>query len=65
MDQFCQKSLVKYTCQMIILVCVICACIVNLTRNHVLKDVWLTLLSSSLGYILPNPSVKRRNELKD
>ena len=60
MDNWCEKSLVKYSCQMIILAIVTIASVVNLSLNQDEKGIWLSLLCSSLGYILPNPSIKKK-----
>ena len=51
MDNWCKKSLVKYSCQMIILAIVIMASVVNLSLNWDENGIWLPLLCSSLGYI--------------
>ena len=60
MDNWCEKSLVKYSCQMIILDTVTIASFVNLSLNQ--KGIWLPLLCSSLGYILPNPIIKKKKK---
>ena len=60
MDNWCEKSLIKYSCQMIILAIVIIASFVNLSLNRDEKGIWLPLLCSSLDYILPNPSIKKK-----
>lgn len=39
-------------------VCII-ASIINLSLRHEPHTLWITLLSSSLGYLLPNPSLKQ------
>ena len=62
MDNLCEKSLVKYSGQMIIPAIVIIASVLNLSLNWNEKGILLPLLCSSLGYILPNPSIKRKNE---
>ena len=59
MDNWCEKSLVKYSCQMIILAIVIIASVVNLSLNRDEKGIWLPLLCSSLG-LLPNSSIKKK-----
>ena len=41
--------------QLIIILIVVLACILNLTFNDTGKNLWTVLLSSSIGYILPNP----------
>ena len=60
MDNWCENSLVKYSCQMIILAIVIIASVVNLSLNWDKKGIWLPLLCSSLGYIMANPSIKKK-----
>ena len=48
-------------CQVIILYTVIVVSIYNLTVGHGDSTLWTALLSSSLGYLLPNPSLKRED----
>ena len=45
--------------QIIILYIVIITCIVNLSIKNGDSNLWTALLSSSLGYILPNPTIKQ------
>ena len=47
------------SCQIVILYTVIVLSIYNLTVAHDDSTLWTALLSSSLGYLLPNPSLKR------
>ena len=54
------RSEIVFFSQMSIIVCVVVAAIYNLTTSHEGRSLWITLLSSSLGYILPNPSIERR-----
>ena len=51
-----------FFCQVIILYTVIVVSIYNLTVGHGVSTLWTALLSSSLGYLLPNPSLKRESE---
>ena len=46
-------------CQVVVLYTVIVVSIYNLTVGHGDSTLWTALLSSSLGYLLPNPSMKR------
>ena len=46
--------------QMIIIVAVITAAIYNLSTGQKDRALWITLLSSCLGYVLPNPTLERR-----
>ena len=55
----CPKEEIVFLCQVIILYTVIVVSIYNLTVAHDDSTVWTALLSSSLGYLLPNPSLKR------
>ena len=52
--------------QVIILYTVVLACIVNLSivGNEDKDTLWVALLSSCLGYMLPNPSMKNREVRK-
>ena len=55
------KSQIVYFTQVIILYTVIITSIVNLTilkTDDASGKLWTALLSSSIGYILPNPSLK-------
>lgn len=54
------KSEIVFFSQIIILYIVIITCIVNLSVGNGESNLWTALLSSSIGYILPNPSVKRK-----
>ena len=55
----CPKEEIVFLCQVIILYTVIVVSIYNLTVAHDDPTLWTALLSSSLGYLLPNPSLKR------
>ena len=52
---------IVFFCQVIILYTVIVVSIYNLTVGHDDSTLWNALLSSSLGYLLPNPSLKRED----
>lgn len=54
------KNEVVYLSQTIILYIVIITCIVNLSISNRHSELWVGLLSSSIGYMLPNPNVKGR-----
>jgi hypothetical protein len=53
------RSEIVFFCQIIILYTVIVTSIYNLSRGHQDGHLWTALLSSSLGYLLPNPTIKR------
>jgi hypothetical protein len=55
------KAEVVFFCQIVIIYTVIIVSIYNLSRSDIDKTLWTSLLSSCLGYLLPNPSIKRDN----
>ena len=55
----CPKAEIVFLCQVVVLYTIIAVSIYNLTTGHTDSNLWTALLSSSLGYLLPNPSVKR------
>ena len=54
------KDEVIFICQVLILYIVIIACIVNLSLLNGDSNLWTALLSSSLGIMLPPPTLSRR-----
>ena len=54
------KSEIVFFCQVIILYSVILTSIYNLTKENGDSNLWTALLSSSLGYLLPHPTIKRK-----
>ena len=57
----CPKEEIVFFCQVIILYTVIVVSIYNMTVGHGDSTLWTALLSSSLGYLLPNQSLKRED----
>ena len=54
------RSEVKYLAQVLILYIVILTCLVNLSvGKSELRTIWISLLSSSIGYILPSPHISK------
>jgi hypothetical protein len=53
------KLEVVYFSQIIILYIVIIVCLLNLSIQHSEVELWCSLLSASIGYLLPNPSLKK------
>jgi hypothetical protein len=58
------RSEIVFFCQMLILVIVILASVINLSLGAQ-SDLWIVLLSTSLGAILPNPNLKRNHDKKE
>jgi len=57
------KNEVVFFSQIVILYIVIITCIINLSISHPLSELWVGLLSSSIGFLLPNPTIKERRIL--
>jgi len=53
------KQEVVYFSQIIALYIVIIVGLINLTIQNEQSNLWLSLLSGSIGYLLPNPSLKK------
>ena len=57
------KTEIVYFCQIIVIVGVVIACIVNLSIGSNDKDsLWSSLLSASVGYLLPNPKLPKKKK---
>lgn len=59
------RSEVVFLCQVLILYTVIVVSIYNLTVSSENSTLWTALLSSCLGYLLPNPTIKNKHVLPD
>ena len=53
------KSAMVFFSQIILIYIVVITCIINLSMDNGNTSLWITLLSASTGYLLPNPSLKR------
>ena len=52
------KSESVYFCQVFLILCVVLVSIYDLTNQQGDQQLWVALLSSCMGYLLPNPSIK-------
>ena len=52
------KSEIVYFCQVFLILCIVIVSIYNLTNQQGDQQMWVALLSSCMGYLLPNPSIK-------
>ena len=59
---FGPKEEIVFLCQVVVLYTVILISIYNLTTGHGDSTLWTALLSSSLGYLLPNPTLRRNGD---
>lgn len=54
------KSELVYIFQIILVYVIVISCIANLSlKKDANTELWITLLGSSLGYILPSPKIKK------
>ena len=51
------RSEIVFLCQMILIYVVVGVSLYNLTRADGPDNLWVALLGSCLGYVLPNPSI--------
>ena len=56
-----KKAEIAFVFQVIILYIVIITCIINLSLRNGTSELWVSLLSYSLGCILPSPKIKKIN----
>ena len=60
------KAEIVYFCQVVVIIGVVVACIVNLSIGTNEKDsLWSSLLSASVGYLLPNPKLPKKKKKDD
>ena len=59
----CPKGEIVFLCQVVMLFTVIVVSIYNLTVGHGDSTLWTALLGISLGILLPNPSIKRDDDI--
>ena len=50
---------IVYFCQMIIVYVIILTSIINLSLQNGSSELWISLLSSCIGYALPSPKLKK------
>ena len=58
----CPKEEIVFLCQVLVLFTVILISIYNLTTGQENSNLWTALLSSSLGYLLPNLTLRRNGD---
>ena len=54
------KAEIVFFAQIILIYIVIIVSLINLTREHEDSNIWIALLGSALGYVLPNPTLERK-----
>ena len=54
------RSEIVYFCQVILVYGIVITSIVNLSTNNEKTELWVTLLSSAIGYVLPSPALDKK-----
>lgn len=57
-----KADIVVFTAQVVLLFIVVITSLVNLTLNKGNTNLWTMVLTSCLGYMLPNPRLKMQKE---
>ena len=56
-----EENRVVFITQIILIYVVVISAIVNLSVGSELQSLWISLLSSCLGYLLPTPKIKSKS----
>jgi len=51
------KAEIVYFCQIVIVYVIVITSIVNLSLDNKNSELWISLLCSAIGYVLPSPSL--------
>lgn len=54
----CKADLILFTVQVALIFVVVCTSLMNLTLGYGNQNLWTVVLTSSLGYVMPNPKIK-------
>lgn len=52
------RAEIVYLCQIVVILTIVFASIYNLSQGEGDQQLWTALLSSCMGYLLPNPTIK-------
>ena len=59
------RSEIVFFCQTFLIYVVVVTSLVNLTLKNGPINLWIALLGSCLGYLLPHPSIDKQLQLQD
>ncbi len=59
MDRLCYKSAIVFATQMVVVLTVVTAAIINLSLKNENKEMWISLLCSTIGYVMPAPKLRK------
>lgn len=61
LSQFKPSQLILFFFQILLIFIVVIASLINLSIECGNKDLWIILLTSVIGYLMPNPKIKLNN----
>lgn len=64
-NNVCKADLILFTVQVALIFVVVCTSLFNLTLGYGNQNLWTVVLTSSLGYVMPNPKIKIDQIVKD
>jgi len=64
-NNVCKADLILFSVQVALIFVVVCTSLINLTFGYGNQNLWTVVLTSSLGYVMPNPKIKIDEVLKD
>ena len=56
------KKEIIYFCQVVLIYIVVIACLINLSLGTGLDALWSSLMSGSIGYLLPSPKITKKTK---
>jgi hypothetical protein len=60
MSLVCPRSAVTFVVQLITICAIVICALINLSLSDANHDMWLVLLSGTIGIIFPSPNLKKR-----
>lgn len=60
LKEVCPRSAIVFVVQVITVLVVVVMSAIKLSMDHENNPVWLVLVSSALGFILPAPALKKK-----
>jgi uncharacterized membrane protein len=57
-NSVCKADLILFSVQVALIFVIVCTSLINLTLGYANQNLWTVVLTSSLGYVMPNPKVK-------
>ena len=57
------KHEVVFVCQLIATFVIVIVALVNLSLNNQNKELWATLVGAGFGYLVPSPTIRRRQQI--